>query len=310
MGLMESGDYTACMMRDDPPAYLSGNLRICPALGQVTNAAGASVRLGPVNMKVLEALLTRAGSVVSRAELYDVVWRNQAVGEDALTRCIADIRAELRALSDREDWIETLPKRGYRWIGEVRETSVGEDPAGVSVPAPPESVARSPRSRALPTRALWLAGRGIAYLVALVLMASLIVWTIDRFSGSRVPVVAVLPLSAGAELGDMAAELDLELTRYLIELEQIRVLSRSAIKSRPSNPFPFFYYEFGARWLVESDLREIGGHDVLTINVADARTGIVELQVAAPIPSDESRSEAWTQTVFSELTEFILSSVD
>jgi DNA-binding winged helix-turn-helix (wHTH) protein len=310
MGLIESGDYTACMMRDDPPAYLSGTLTICPALGQVTSAAGASVRLGPVNMKVLEALVTRAGSVVSRAELYDVVWRNQAVGEDALTRCVSDIRAELRTLSDRDDWIETLPKRGYRWIREVSKTSLGEGPAGGPVPAPPESVALSRGSRALPTKALRLVGRGIAYLVALALMGSSIVWTFDRLSDSRMPVVAVLPLSAAAELSDLAAELDLELTKYLIGLEQIQVLSRSAIESRPSNPFPFFYYEFGARWLVESDVREVSRRDVLTINVADARTGIVELQVAEPIPSDGAHYQVWIETVFSALNQFIQSSVD
>jgi DNA-binding winged helix-turn-helix (wHTH) protein len=113
------------MPRDFPPEYQCGDLRICPSLGTITSASGASVRLGPVNMRVLEALLAGAGDVVSRSDLFKAVWKNQVVSDDALTRCIADIRAELRTFSGQDNWIETLPKRGYRWLIEtdLRETS-------------------------------------------------------------------------------------------------------------------------------------------------------------------------------------------
>jgi DNA-binding winged helix-turn-helix (wHTH) protein len=297
------------MMRDSPPVYLCGDLKICPVLGQVTTAGGATARLGPVNMKVLEALLIRSGSVVSRGELYQAVWRNQVVGEDALTRCISDIRAELRSLSARDDWIETVPKRGYRWLGEVSEMSLAEvatvdraagvgpavgpavDRAGAGDRAAVAGAARSrsaDRSFSAQQRALRLAGRGVAYLVALVVMASLVVWLIDRLSGSPVPVVAVLPVAAGAADRRAAAELDLELAGHFMAFGRVRVLSRSAIESRPANPFPFFYYEFGAQWLIESDLREVAGHSLLTISVADARTGIVEFQVTEAIDGPDS----------------------
>ena len=308
MGLIEARDYTARMMRDSPPVYLSGDLRICPALGEVMTEAGATVRLGPVNMKVLEALLTRSGSVVSRNELFEAVWRNQAVGEDALTRCVSDIRAELRTLSGR-DWIETLPKRGYRWIGDVREASLAEIAPFAPAPVPVTERTESPESGATglgpPQKALRLAGRGVGYLVALVVMASLVVWIIDRFSGPPTPVVAVLPVAAGTAESGVAAELDLELASYFMDLERVRVLSRSAIESRPSNPFPFFHYEFGARWLVESDLREVGGHRMLTINVADARTGIVEFQVTEPIDDSDSGSGGVPEAALSSLGRFI-----
>jgi DNA-binding winged helix-turn-helix (wHTH) protein len=284
MGLSESRDYTPGMMRDQPPAYVSGDLRIRPALGQLMNSAGASVRLGPVNMKVLEALLRRAGAVVGRGELYDTVWRNQAVGEDALTRCISDIRAELRNLSGRDDWIETVPKRGYRWKGEVSEAGFVATDAVPPAPAVPAADVADAGTHEV-ERSVWrLAGRGLAYLAALAVMASVLVWLIDRFSGPSAPVVAVLPVSAAAVQSEVAAELDLELTQYFMALPSIRVLSRTAIEARPSNPFPFFYYEFGARWLVESELRDVSGHRLLTISIADARTGIVELQVTEEIP--------------------------
>lgn len=294
------------MTQDSPPVYLSGDLKVCPALGQVTTAEGATVRLGPVNMKVLEALLGRSGSVVSRGELYQAVWKNQAVGEDALTRCISDIRAELRTLSGR-DWIETLPKRGYRWLADVRRTTLAEDalePVREGEPTGEPAI----RVRAPRHRALRLAARGVGYLFALVVMASLAIWVIDRFAGSPMPVVAVLPVAAGPvgpAWDGIAGELDLELAGFLMGLDRIRVLSRSAIESRPSNPFPFFHYEFGAQWLIESELREVAGHRVLTISVADARTGIVEFQVTETIDDSGSGAGRVPAAALSSLGRFI-----
>jgi DNA-binding winged helix-turn-helix (wHTH) protein len=293
------------MTRDAVPVYLSGDLRVCPELGQVMTSAGGQVRLGPINMKVLEALLARPGSVVSRAEIYEAVWRNQAVGEDALTRCISDIRAELRSLSGRDDWIETLPKRGYRWTGEVHRTSLADGDFDVSASPASESTAPGLRARSTRRGALRLAGRGAGYVAGLVAMASVLVFAIDRFSGTRMPVVAVLPVAADPAQRGLAAELDLEVARFFLDLEQIRVLSRSAIESRPSNPFPFFYYEFGAQWLVESDLREMSGRKLLTISIADARTGIVELQVTERIADIDLGPERIPEDVFSSLRRFI-----
>lgn len=272
-------------MRADPPEFQSGDLLICPALGQLVDSTGRSVRLGPVNMKVLVALLTRPGEVIGRAELYAAVWKNQVVGEDALNRCISDIRAELRALSGRDDWIETLPKRGYRWIGEARRVEANERDAGDATPPPaPRAATRTLRLR---RRALQLSLRGAVYLLALAVMASLIVWSIDRLTGARPPILAVLPVSAPPEHAELAAEVDLALAAYLAGLDIVQVLSRSAIESRPANPFPFFYYEFGARWLVESDIRSVSGHTMLTLRIADARTGIVEIQITERVsPAD------------------------
>jgi DNA-binding winged helix-turn-helix (wHTH) protein/TolB-like protein len=257
----------------------SGGLRFDPSLGQVTNASGESIRLGPVNMKVLAALLERPGQVVSRNELFDGIWGNQVVGEDALTRCVSDVRAELRKLSGRADLIETLPRRGYRWVEAVHAPAPSADAAPASVAPTLDRGAPEIVAFGLGRRLVRLTGRGLGYLAALVLMASVTVWSIDRFSRPAAPVVAILPIAGDTGQEALAARLDLELTESLMGLSGVRVLARSAVDSRPANPFPFFRHAFDARWVVEGEIRRIAEADMLTVAIVDARTGIVEMQL-------------------------------
>ena len=81
MGLRQTHRYTRMMPSHSTPDYQCGELRISPALGFVSNGQGESIRLGPVNMKVLATLLAQPGSMVSRGELFEGVWRNQVVSE-------------------------------------------------------------------------------------------------------------------------------------------------------------------------------------------------------------------------------------
>jgi hypothetical protein len=87
-------------------------------------------------------------------------------------------------------------------------------------------------------------------------MATVVLWAIDRFTGPRFPVVAVLPATAEASRAVVAAEFDRALRTWLGRQEQIQVLARAAIAAQPANPFPYSHYEFGARWLVEAGLQE------------------------------------------------------
>jgi len=298
MGWRYRSGYTASMARSDPPVLKSGDLYICPGLGQVMNSEGEAVRLGPVNMKVLAALVDHAGHVVTRSELFEVVWGNQVVGEDALTRCISDIRAELKKLSGREDLIETLPKRGYRWTLEVRESddpvSRRQNSSGSDI-APAIARSGQPRPRG---RYVRFATRGLAYLVALAVIAIAGVWLVDQLSRPRLPVVAVLPVSADATQTELAMLVENELTDHLIRLGQVEVLSRSAVASRPDNPFPFFYYQFGARWVLEAELQHRTGGDVLMLAIVDARTGIVLMQRSEPIaPASTGVSDAISKSL-------------
>lgn len=273
----------AAMTTEPPTLPEGGDLSIRSELGEVRNARGDSVRLGPVNMKVLELLVGRPGQVVSRAEIFDAVWKNQIVGDDTLTRSVSDIRAQLRQLTGRNGHIETIPKRGYRWLG-----AASAEPAGAEGPeSAPGFFQGGARQRLL----RW-AAQGLAYLTALVLAASGGVWLLDRLAGQAAPIVAVLPLAAERENTELAAAIDDRLTEYLLGLEPLELLSRSAVESRPSNPFPYFYYEFDARWLIEPELRRLTDDVLLAVTLVDARTGIVLMQTSASFPAQADRGRA------------------
>jgi DNA-binding winged helix-turn-helix (wHTH) protein len=270
----------------------SGDLDICPELGEIRNSRGELARLGPVNMKVLELLVGRAGQVVSRNELFDSVWANQVVSDDALTRAISDIRAELNRLSGNNSHIQTIPKRGYRWAGETRQLSAPNASARTPFAAAAKGGATgqgngrpsdSLLARFLRGRAATLIGQALADLAALVLIASAGVWLLQQFARPGPPAIALLPTRADPAAIEFAATIDARLVDSLMRIDQIVLLSRTAVDTRPDNPFPYFYYEFGARWLIESNLQSRSNRTLLTVVVVDARTGIVLFQTSAEI---------------------------
>jgi DNA-binding winged helix-turn-helix (wHTH) protein/TolB-like protein len=92
--------------------------------------AGHTLHLSAKAFDVLLVLLERRGRLVSKAELLRAVWGEVHVDEAVLTRAIADIRKAL-GQSDGGVWIETVPKFGYRFVGEVTVSEAGEAPPEV-----------------------------------------------------------------------------------------------------------------------------------------------------------------------------------
>ncbi len=76
---------------------------------------GTEIQLRAKSLELLIFLVSRAGRVVAKDELLDVVWGGMAVSEDSLSQCIHDVR---RALSDvAQNLIRTVPRRGYLFAG-------------------------------------------------------------------------------------------------------------------------------------------------------------------------------------------------
>ena len=86
---------------------------------------------------VLRALLERPGVPVSKDALMQAAWPGLAVEEGNLTVQIAALRRVLESEPDGESWIETLPRRGYRFIGPVaRPDELPVSTAARAGPAP------------------------------------------------------------------------------------------------------------------------------------------------------------------------------
>jgi TolB-like protein len=73
--------------------------------------------LGQRAVALLALLVERAGAPVAKEALIEAAWPAQAVEDSNLTVQIAAVRRVFEELADGASWIETLPRRGYRYVG-------------------------------------------------------------------------------------------------------------------------------------------------------------------------------------------------
>lgn len=80
--------------------------------------------LRPKSFEVLRYLVENAGRLISKQELMSAVWPRVNVNDDSLARCISEVRA---AIGDhRQQFIKTVPRRGYRFVVVVRNDNAAE----------------------------------------------------------------------------------------------------------------------------------------------------------------------------------------
>jgi len=133
--------------------------------------AGVPVKLTPKAFDVLRVLLANGNTLVEKSALLSAVWGDVHVDEAVLARAISDLRKALGQTGSQE-WIETVPKFGYRFVGEVLGGQL-EPAAGASLPR---------------SRRVW----PLAAVVSIVVVAILLAWGATR-PGRRVHRLAVLP---------------------------------------------------------------------------------------------------------------------
>ena len=109
--------------------YEIGPLRL-DADARVLTHDGAAVALGARGVAVLTALVSRANEYVPKADIMDAAWPGLVVEEVNLAVQISAIRRALARVPGGEGWIETLARRGYRFVGPVvATTGHAADPA-------------------------------------------------------------------------------------------------------------------------------------------------------------------------------------
>lgn len=110
-----------------------GGILVDPGSGTLTRGE-VSRRVEPRVMDVLCTLAAHAGEGVRREALLDTVWGDIIGNDEALTRAVSRLRAELRAFGS-EALVETLPKRGYRLTCAVVELAPRVSGSGQSTAA-------------------------------------------------------------------------------------------------------------------------------------------------------------------------------
>lgn len=85
------------------------------------------LELPPRAFDTLLVLLENSGRLLEKDALMQTVWRDAVVEENNLSQVIYLLRKALRDGEDGARYIETVPKRGYRFVAEVRELDYNED---------------------------------------------------------------------------------------------------------------------------------------------------------------------------------------
>lgn len=96
---------------------------------------GRVVRLKPQPFRLLQLLVARAGQVVSREDIREALWGAETFVdfEQGVNSAIKQVREALNEDADRPLYIETIPKRGYRFTAPVETPSRLPPPRGTDL---------------------------------------------------------------------------------------------------------------------------------------------------------------------------------
>ncbi len=240
------------------------------------------IHLPPKAFDSLVLLVENQGHLLEKEELLKKVWPDSFVEESSLAQHISLLR---KALQDGDDghgpkYIETVPRRGYRFIAEVRE--VDQD-ALDSAPNLAEQAANqrpvspvAPRARS--NRSLWVSAFAIAGLALSLLWVTRSIWNGRKNSGPpAIQSLAVLPLQNVS--GDPAQEYFADgLTEAMItdlaKLPGLKVISRTSIMQYKESPkhLPQIAQELGVDAIVEGAVLRSGNRVRITAQLVRAAT--------------------------------------
>ncbi len=261
-----------------------GTYEVSLQSGEVRKA-GLRVRVQQQPMKLLEILLERPGEVVTREELCSRVWPNENFGDFdlALNIAIGKLRSALGDSAENPRFIETLPKRGYRFIADVSVVDGEPSPkrpgsaSGDLAQTEPADKRGAATLVVAPRRQLRLAPR-IMVAVALVLSLPILAFWLFH-SRERAPTgirsLAVLPLenlSGDAAQNYFADGMTDELITDLAQISALRVISRTSVMvyKGARKPLPQIARELNVDAVVEGTVLRSGDQVRITAQLIEA----------------------------------------
>jgi TolB-like protein/DNA-binding winged helix-turn-helix (wHTH) protein/Tfp pilus assembly protein PilF len=201
--------------------------------------------LTPRAFDVLRYLIEQRGRVVEKQELFERIWRESFVTDYALAREIKEIRRVLNDDAAAPRYVETVHKRGYRFIAELRDEPplLAENAEPHSSAAETDECATQEPAAVLPTTPLpGRVNRPVILLAVFGLLALLLasLGFYLRFKPApRVESLAVLPFSTEAQTEYLADGVTESLINNLSRLSNLRVTARAtafSFKGKEANP--------------------------------------------------------------------------
>jgi len=240
---------------------------------------GLRVRLQEQPFRVLAMLLENAGEVVTREEIQRKLWSADTFVDfdHGLNKAINKIREALSDSADSPRFVETVARRGYRFVAEVKVDEAA--PSSQSGSPTPPAVEVPNRGRESATPRLFLPSRAwkISAFVLLLLVASLLLWRLHPWNrpASVIRSLAVLPfesLSSDSLQDYFADGMTDELISDLGQISALRVISRTSVMvyKRARKPLPQIARELNVDAVVEGTVLRSGDQVRITAQLIEA----------------------------------------
>jgi eukaryotic-like serine/threonine-protein kinase len=266
--------------------------------------AGTRVRLQDQPLKILTALLEQPGEVVTREDLKRRIWPNDSFGDfdHAVNVAVAKLRAALADSADAPRYVETLPRRGYRFIYPLTASPEAPHANG----AVPTAATQPPVAK--PVRSRWRPTIGAA-LIAAVFAASAWWWQSSRKTQTMLTdkdtvVLADFDNTTGDPVFDgtlrQALAVQLEQSPFLSLVSDATVKQTLRLMSQPPDArlTPDIARQLclrtGSAAVLEGSVAKLGNQYVLGLQAVNCRSGesLVNEQVTAAGKEDVLKSLA------------------
>jgi TolB-like protein/DNA-binding winged helix-turn-helix (wHTH) protein/tetratricopeptide (TPR) repeat protein len=234
---------------------------------------GVKLRLQGQPLLVLATLLKRAGEVVTREELRAEIWSADTFVDfdHSLHNAIARVRDVLGDSAETPRYIETLPRRGYKFIAPVEGVPTVE-----ARPIPPEN-GHPPVDPVLATvRSKRRAGLVFAVGLLCAIVGGWVAWRhfSVKWAGAPIRSLAVLPMAnlSGDPAQDFFADgMTEELTTELSRIHAVKVISRTSVMEYKGTKkhLPQIARELGVDGIVEGSVIREGDQVRITVQLLD-----------------------------------------
>ncbi|HWO28607.1 MAG TPA: winged helix-turn-helix domain-containing protein, partial [Candidatus Acidoferrum sp.] len=247
---------------------------------------GLRVRLQEQPFQVLAALLEHPGEVVTREELQKKLWPVDTFVDfdHGLNKTINKIREALGDSAESPRFVETVSRRGYRFLAEVRAADAApvRGPAPATQPHPSTGTRERPDPAgkpAMPKSVPPSLALKISVFAVLLVVASLAAWKLYSWKrpSTIIRSLAVLPLeslSSDASQDYFADGMTDELISDLGQISALRVISRTSVMAykRARKPLPEIARELGVDAVVEGTVLRSGDQVRITAQLIEAAT--------------------------------------
>jgi DNA-binding winged helix-turn-helix (wHTH) protein/TolB-like protein len=251
---------------------------------------GAAISLQPQVFDLLEYLVRNRARVVTKDDLIAAIWGGRIVSDSTLATRINAVRAAIGDSGEAQEFVRTLPRKGFRFVGTVREA---KRPDGAIAPPRIEMPSvighHGGGHGAIFRRAgRWAVRNFRPLMIALALLAVFASASLAtqffylRGKGSQAAFLAPIgvlpfePLGAGGETTAVASLLSDDLVNALARVSALQVASRLAVRQNGGRPedVATIRNQLGVRYLLDGTVRIVDDRLHLNVELIDANSGL------------------------------------